>query len=225
MRIILLILSVLSFSLIHAQPGGGGQGGRSMGGQNRVGGHQQQREEMPEFNASKAAGVFNYDIDEAVKKVKLKTKKHEDLILDTRKAITKYNNAINEIALLNKDNFDTLNVYMNSIMKSLRASRGEQTSGDNDRTQQRGNRGAMMKIRKIVNKKIEPVKAAIKDEEIQLNANLKQIFDEKQYNLWLKYQEKIKKDLMPKPRENNNGGMQNRSRGQGNRPNGGMGMR
>ncbi len=201
MKNILLILSVFSFSLAYAQRGGG-QGGGAMGGQNRGGGQQQQRQERPKFDASKFAGVFNYDIDKAIKKIKIK-KKNEALVTNVSSEIAKYNNAINEIALLNKENFDTLNVYMNDVMKSIQAS---------------GDRSKMKDIRGLVREKLQPVIVSVMLEETKLNKSLKVLLDENQLRRWKSYQKEIKIELNP-------GRANNQMRRNGNRPNGaGQGM-
>ena len=202
MKNILLILSVFSFSLTYAQRGGG-QGGGAMGGQNRVGGQQQQRQERPKFNASKIAGVFNYDIDQTINKIKIK-KKNKALITGVGSEISKYNTAINEIALLNKENFDTLNVYMNDVMKTL------QVSGD---------RSKMKAIRGSVREKLQPVRLSVMQEETKLNESLTMLLDENQLRRWKNYQKEIKAELNPGRANNqmrgNNTGNRQRGGGQG----------
>jgi hypothetical protein len=202
MKNILLILSVFSFSLTYAQRGGG-QGGGAMGGQNRGGGQQQQRQERPKFNASKIAGVFNYDIDQAINKIKIK-KKNKALITGVGSEISKYNTAINEIALLNKENFDTLNVYMNDVMKSL------QVSGD---------RSKMKAIRGSVREKLQPVRLSVMQEETKLNESLTMLLDENQLRRWKQHQKEIKAELSPGRANNqmrgNNTGNRQRGGGQG----------
>jgi hypothetical protein len=236
MQALLLIVITLSSSLIYAQPGGGGmQGGRMRGG--GQGGDGMQQREIPEFNASKTVGIFNYDPAEVIKKLKLK-KNEKDLELDIRKAMANYNNNINEIALLNKDNFDTLNVFMNTIIKSSMANR--QNNRDGGQGQMGGSRmdrgdnsvslddNPMFKARKLAREKTQPARVAVIEEENKLNNRLEALLSEKKYNKWLKYQEDVKEDLNPKPQSNNqnqgqmSGGM---GRGQGGGGQRGGGMR
>ena len=201
---------------MSAQPGGGGGGGQG-GGQ---GGQQRQRPEMREFNAAEVVGIFNYDDVEVLKKLKLK-KKNQDLQLKVRRAIINYNNKINEIALLNKDNFDTLNVFVNAMMKERSANRGQRDQGDqNDQMggddDRRGgtndaSKGEREKTKELIEQKINPARIGVRKAEKKLNEELKSILSEKLYNKWLKYQEKVKDDLNPKEetqQNNNRGGMQ-----------------
>lgn len=217
MRILLVLLCVLSFSISHAQRGGGGrrQGGGPPGGNSGM--SSQERPKMVEFNASKVAGIFNYDDEAAIKKIKIK-KKNNELVLNVRRAIEKYNNKVNEIALLNKDNFDTLNVYVNAKMKAMRSSRS-QSSSRMDRSDDDQEDPDRAKIEA----KIIPAKKAVKVAEVNLNKKLEAILSEKQYGKWIKYQTLVKEELNPKPEtnDNNNSGM-SRGGGQGGRPGGGM---
>ena len=229
MRVFVLVICALSVSLTYAQPGGGGQFG-GQGGGGGQGGQQQQRPEMREFNAAEVAGIFAYDVDEAIKKIKIK--KNKDLELKVTRAISKYNTKVSEVGLLNKDNFDTLNVYVNAMMKSRRGSRGQQRGdqqqssyGNDDRRHRGGQDEENEKSRELVREKIEPVKRAIQKEERKLNDALQGLLNDKQYEKWLKYQEKFKEEQNPKPENNQQrGGGQGRG-GQGGPPGGGGGLR
>lgn len=200
MRILLIVFSVLNFSSLFAQPGGGGGGqmGGQRGGGGMQGGQQRERPEMLEFNAAEVAGIFNYDASEAIKKIKIKNK---DLQQNVKKAIVNYNNKINDIALLNKDNFDTLNVYVNNLMKSRSKNRGQnRESSDNAR----GKDSDRSNDRELINQKTNPARIGVLTAEKKLNTELEALLDEKQYDKWLKYQKKIKDDLNPKQNENQN---------------------
>ncbi|SFD51613.1 hypothetical protein SAMN04489722_11139 [Algibacter lectus] len=221
MRILLVLVCILSFSFIYAQPGGGGQGGPPGGGRSMS--SSQERPKMVEFNAAKVAGIFNYDDEAAIKKIKIK-KKHKDLTLKVRKAIEKYNIRVNEIALLNKDNFDTLNVYVNAKMKAMQSSRGQNQSGSRmDRSDTSSNDSKDDPERAKIKQKIDPAKKEVKVAEGKLNTHLESILSEKQYGKWLKYQAKVKSELIEEPESNNNSdsGM-SRGGGQGGPPGGGM---
>ncbi|WP_298496561.1 hypothetical protein [uncultured Algibacter sp.] len=232
MRKIFALIFVLSISFTNAQPGGGMQGGSSQGGM-RQGGGMQERQERPEFNASQIAGIFSYDDNEAVKKIKIK-RKEKELILNVKKAINKYNNNIQEIALLNKDNFDTLNVFVNNIMKFAMTNRGQQQSNsgmqrgggmqDDYDMQNNDSRDVMRNVMRLSKEKIKPAKMAVNKEEIKLNKKLESILDEKQYQKWLKYQEDFKEDMQPE-KPSNNRQSQNQGGGMGGRGGGGGRMR
>lgn len=218
MRIFLVLLCVFSFSITHAQPGGGRrQGGGSRGGNSEM--SNGERPKMVEFNATKVAGIFNYDDEEAIKKIKIK-KKETELILTVRKAIESYNNKVNEIALLNKDNFDTLNVYVNAKMKAMQSSRS-QSSSRMERSEE--STDSKDPDRALIQAKIDPAKNEVKAAETKLNKTLEGVLSEKQYAKWLKYQTFIKAEQNPKPESNRseNSGM-SRGGGQGGPPGGGM---
>ncbi|MDO7171279.1 hypothetical protein [Mariniflexile sp. AS56] len=191
MKKFLLVVCVLSFGFSYAQPGGGGGMGGSQSGRGQSN-QQREKPEMKTFEASKLAGIFNYDDDAAIKKIKIK--KNPELILSVRKSIINYNNRINEIALLNKDNFDTLNVYMNAIIKTSKRSSGNQDQRDMSHSDDNPMRVAQNKAKA----KIDPVKNAVKKEEEKLNKQLKALLSEKKYSKWLKYQAQVKADLNPK---------------------------
>ncbi|KAA5825691.1 hypothetical protein FPF71_07210 [Algibacter amylolyticus] len=213
MKIFLLLLCALSFSESQAQPGGGGgRGGRTMGGGQGQDQSERQRPKMVEFNASNIVGTFNYDDNEAVDKIKLKSKKEAALILDVRQAIMTYNQAVNEIALNNKDNFDTLNVYMNALMKSSRPQRGQQRGSGDYGMQEDNQDNPMRQAKRLAEEKMEPAKKGIQEEEEKLNTKLEGILNEKQFKKWLKYQIAVKKDLEPQAESENNN---NRSLGGG----------
>ena len=218
MRILLVIVCVLSFSFIHAQPGGGG--GRQGGGPGGSSGmSSQERPKMVEFSASKVAGIFNYDDEAAIKKIKIK-KKDKELILKVRKSIEKYNNRVNEIALLNKDNFDTLNVYVNAKMKAMQSSRSESGSRM-DRSD--ASDDSKDPERALIEAKINPAKIEVKAAEVKLNKGLEAILSEKQYTKWIKYQTFVKSEQNPKPETNQSSDSRMSSGGgQGGPPGGGM---
>lgn len=231
MRVLLLLVCILSFSITYAQPGGGMQGGGQRGGMQGGGqsGQQRERPEMREFKASERVGIFNYDTDEAIKKIKVKDK---ELKLKVRRVLVKYNNKVNEVALLNKDNFDTINVYMNAIMKANRPSQGQGNQMGGGQQSSRETMGddsesPMRKAMELTKAKLEPARKDVKQAENNLNEKLELLLSEKQYKKWLAYQKKIKDDLKPKQQsnQNNNSGMSRGGRGQGGPPGGGGGMR
>lgn len=230
MKVFLIVTCVLCFNLNFAQ-GGRNQGGGASQRQGGMQNNQQQRPETPKFEASKMAGIFNYDSQDVVKLLKLK--KDKELLLKVRKAIIDYNSKVDEIALLNSDNFDTLNVFMNSIIKSFRLER----NSDFENRRQGGNQGQMetdgdnplKKARMLTMEKLKPAIHAVREAEKHLNMELESLLNKKQYSKWLKYQKKRKDGLRPKRRvnENNNSGMSsgNRNRGQGGSPGQGGGRR
>lgn len=195
MRVLLLLISIASFNFTNAQFGGGG--GNRQGGLNQ-GGQQRERPSVREFKASEVAGILNYDASEVIKKVKIKD---NALQLHVKKAIVNYNTEINKIALLNKANFDTLNVYVNALIKFRANNRGKESNGIRNNS------------RELIREKINPVRVEVQKVEKKLNKELELLLDEKQFNKWFKYQKQIKDDLKPNRNENQN----SNARGGGNR--------
>ncbi|CAH8282112.1 hypothetical protein EV196_11081 [Mariniflexile fucanivorans] len=219
MKKILALVFVLSMSLTYAQPGGGGGMGGSQQGGGQRGSDMQQQEKMPEFNAAQVAGIFKYDVDEAMKKSKIK--KDKKLIQEVSRAIGGYNLKMDEISLLNKDNFDTLNVYVNTSMKTKRGERSNQeTSSGNSNSRERS-KNSKDDPKALISAKIEPAKNAVKKAEQNLNKTLEALLSEKQYGKWLKYQEKIKEEKQPKTPSNSSQGNE-QGGGMGGPPGGGM---
>jgi len=170
---------VLLFSIgISAQPPGGG-GGRSQQNQNRQGGEER---EIKKFKASDVAGIFYYDTEKVVKKLKVKKEEKQSLIT---KALRNYNFKIKEILFLNSEKFSDLDVLVNSMPKGK----------DND---------ARLELREKVEEIIRPIRDSVHENEKELNLILKDLLSEKQFKKWLKYQKNKKESLKPKRPENRN---------------------
>jgi hypothetical protein len=170
---------VLLFSIgISAQPPGGG-GGRSQQNQNRQGGEER---EIKKFKASDVAGIFYYDTEKVVKKLKVKKEEKQSLIT---KALRNYNFKIKEILFLNSEKFSDLDVLVNSMPKGK----------DND---------ARLELREKVEEIIRPIRDSVHENEKELNLILKDLLSEKQFKKWLKYQKNKKESLKPKRSENRN---------------------
>ena len=137
---------------------------------------------------------------------------------------------MSEIGLLNKGNFDTLNIYVNAAREVAMSNRNQngsnrQMNSSGGNSQMGSGNDAMRNVRKLVREKIEPVKWDVEAEENALNINLESLLNEKQYEKWLKYQKKVKEALNPKSQSNiQNSGQMGRGGGQG-RPGSTGGMR
>ncbi len=142
-------------------------------------GNKQQNQKPKEFKASEAAGLFYYDIDKIIKKLKVKDDEAKQKIT---KAIRNYNFQIKKIALLNSTKFNDLNLIMNSRQK------GQENKDDNFRE----------KIQEV----IRPIRQEVHLEEEKLNEELETLLDVKRNKKWLKYQKKKKQSLAPKKLNN-----------------------
>lgn len=175
-NILFILIAFLTLNL-YSQRGGGG---RRQQGQNP----QSEREQKQvKFNASNLVGIFYYDIEEVIKKTKVKDDKKR---FSVRKELKNYNLKIKEISFLNSTKFADLDLVVNSASKNV------------------GNE-ARMKMRKKVNEIISPIRDEIHEIEKDLNNNLEEVLTEKQFKKWLKYQKKQKEGLMPKRAKNGQG--------------------
>lgn len=204
MKTLLTFLFTSFVFVFYAQPPGRGQGGPPMGGQGM-------QREIPKFDAYKSAGIFDYDIPEVVKKLKIK--KDKNLTLQVKQALQNYNSKMDELRLLNYRVFDTLNVYMNIIITSEFKNRME------NRQQGRqfggGEESPMRNAMQFTRERIRPVRRQVTQEEKQLNVKLDSILNEKQNAKWLKYQKRIKDELNPRRQSRNQNGQNGRNGRQG----------
>tara|TARA_X000000950_G_C13731666_1_gene584543 strand:- start:219 stop:836 length:618 start_codon:yes stop_codon:yes gene_type:complete len=195
------LLLVSSFIFSQGMRNGGG----GMNQQNRQGATRA----VQEFNASDAAGIFYYETDEVIKKIKVKD---DQLKFKVKKALSNYNFKIKEIAFLNS-------VKLNDLDKLMAAMRDSQPTNLQDNS---SNSDERQNMRKAIGKVIRPIKEEILSNEEVLNKTLEEILSEKQNKKWLKYQNNIKESLQPK-RSDNNG--QNRMQRMNGRGGGSGGMR
>jgi len=131
------------------------------------------------FDASKVVGIFYYEEDKAIKKIKIKQKA---LKYSVKKAIISYNSKIKEISFLKNAELKGVTELVNATKKGT-------------------NREALLGFRARVNKVLSPIRASIQEVEKQLNKNLKEQLSKKQFKNWLKFQKKKKRELAPKARE------------------------
>lgn len=202
--LIAFLFGSLSF-YAQGQRGGNG-GGRSPQNQNNQGGQQR---EVREFKAIDVAGIFYYDVEEVVMKIKIKNQSSQNLV---QKALRDYNFKVKEIAFLNSDKFKDLDEAMNSLKRVNRRQGNRNLNNvediENPITNKRdGVRGKVQNI-------IGPVRNEIREHEELLNEILENTLSEKQNKKWLKYQKKKKDSLRPKEPER---GPDQRSNQNGNR--------
>lgn len=173
------IVVFVNIAFYGQPPGGGNGGGRRSQGQESQSNNER---EIKKFSASDVAGIFYYDIEEIIKKLKLKDENKQAIAI---KALKDYNLKIKEISFLNSKKFSDLDVVVNSLRQA------------NDRE-------ASVETRKKVGELIGPIKDEIRENERQLNETLESILSEKQQKKWLKYQKNKKESLQPKRPDNEN---------------------
>ncbi|MBL4670572.1 MAG: hypothetical protein JKY30_15110 [Flavobacteriales bacterium] len=131
------------------------------------------------FDASKVVGIFYYEENKAIKKIKIKQK---DLKYRVKKAIISYNSKIKEISFLKNAELKVVTDLVNS-------------------TRVGSNRGALGDFRTRVSKVLSPIRDSIKSFEKRLNENLKEQLSKKQFKNWLLFQKRRKRELEPKAPE------------------------
>jgi vacuolar-type H+-ATPase subunit H len=140
------------------------------------------------------AGILMYDYDEVIKKVKIKD---ESKKLVVEKAITKYNNKINEIKTFNSDVFSKVKRFIEQKTESAK------TSNVNDFKE------ARLKIREL----LKPVEDKVDNQQKILNESLEKILSEKQNSKWLRYENIKIKELRPSYKANNNSSKNHKGKG------------
>lgn len=200
-RIIYLAILLLNINF-YAQRSGGG-GGRGGGMQNQQG---QQNSSKPRvFKSTEAAGLFSYDVEKVIKKLKVKDETTEASIA---KLLKDYNFEIKEITLLNAEKFQDFDKLVNAEMQIRRSSGNQRSSNNEDNG-----------IREKIQKALRPIRSEVMEKEEKLNEDLEALLSKKQYKKWLKYQKAEKDKLKPKRPERNAGQGQGQ---RGNRQGGGF---
>lgn len=174
MKKIIAIILMLQSIVFYAQFRGGNRPQQNQ--------QNQQNRKPVKFDASKAAGIFYYDVDVVVKKIKIKKKVLKDSVIN---ALKKYNQKTRNISFANSEKFKEIDAIAESMPKGRSDSSNENGI---DRKE----------IRRNINKLIRPIRGEIKENELELNNLLEALLSEKQNKKWLKYQEKKKKSLQPK---------------------------
>jgi hypothetical protein len=129
----------------------------------------------PDFNAEKAAGIFQYDIDEVVKKIKIVDSIHQNAVTA---ALSEYNKEMDELSLLNASEFRNLeDDFDRNIQIAIR---------NRDRSQMDGVKAEIQRI-------IPPIRNQVIQHEKALNESMALIVSDQQYQKWLKYQERKRK--------------------------------
>lgn len=129
------------------------------------------------FNAAVEAGIFYYEEEKAIQKMKVKQKA---LKYTVKREIIAYNSKIKELSFLKSAELNEVNAIINS------------TSLDTDRT-------ILTDLRTRIQEVMNPIKDSVKSFETRLNVNLKKQLSNKQYKNWLKYQKRKKREMLPKP--------------------------
>ncbi|MFC2109006.1 hypothetical protein ACFLRU_02925 [Bacteroidota bacterium] len=164
-NILFVLIALFTVNIFAQRPGGGAR-------QQNRNFQSEQPQKIKKFKASDAAGIFYYDVEKVIKKIKIKD---ENKQLRIKKGLRNYNSKIREISFLNSEKFEELDLVVSASEKNS-------------------------DIRKKIGAVIRPVREEIRINEKELNRIFEDVLSEKQQKKWLKYQKK--KSLQPKKPQN-----------------------
>ncbi len=128
----------------------------------------------PDFDAEKAAGIYTYNMEKVIKKLKLKDSPHKKAATE---ALYVFNIKMSELSAENALMFKQLN---NDFDQNVQVAI------------QRRDRSVMNEVKAEIQAKIPPIRQAVTQEEIVLNEAMASILSEEQNKKWLKYQKQQK---------------------------------
>jgi hypothetical protein len=140
--------------------------------------------EQPQMNPENMAGIYMYDSEDVLKKIKVKETTKQQVIT---KAITKYNNKINELKAFNYETFSNVKNFLDKKRNEAMLNQDNVT----------------FKEAKIqANEMLKPIREKVQEQQSLINSIFLTALSPKEYNSWLKYQEKKQNELKPKTSEN-----------------------
>jgi len=158
------------------------------------------QQKAPEVNPELMAGIIMYDADAAIKKIKVKKEPQKVSVI---KAISLYNNQINEIKTFNYITFNNIKSYITKKFNEVQLTKDYRS---------------MEEVRMKVKDMIDPVKEKVKNQKTILNETLEKELSAKQYKNWVKFQKIELKKLQPKaPERQTQSNYSSQRRRQGNR--------
>lgn len=124
----------------------------------------------PDFNAEKAAGIFQYDIEKVIKKLKIID---DSLMAKVTESLNDYNSKMNSLSLLHATTFQELEADFDKNVQIAMRNR--------DRSQMDGVKAKIQRI-------IPPIRKQVQEYEELLNSKMANYLTESQNKKWLKYQ-------------------------------------
>ncbi|MEO0582367.1 MAG: hypothetical protein AAF135_09115 [Bacteroidota bacterium] len=147
---LILGISLLMFDLQAQSPGGGMT--------------------PPDFDAKKAAGIFQYDLDKVLKKLKVKETPDQQVVAE---ALATYNGKMAALSFTHAATFKELeNAFDRNVQIAMQ---------NRDRSQMSG-------VLSMIKEILPPIKRQVEAEERVLNEALAAVLSEKQNEKWIKYQ-------------------------------------
>ena len=131
-------------------------------------------QQPPDFNAETAAGLFEYDVEEVIEKLKIA----DDTTMQTvTKALNTYNSKIFDLSMEHASTFKALEDEFDKNVQIAMQRR--------DRSQMNGVKAKIQQV-------IPPIRMQVGAEENVLNEAMIILLTEKQNDKWLKYQKRKK---------------------------------
>jgi NurA-like 5'-3' nuclease len=124
----------------------------------------------PNFNAEKAAGIFQYDIEKVIKKMKIID---DSLIAKVTESLNDYNSKMDSLSLIHATTFQELEADFDKNVQIAMRNR--------DRSQMDGVKAKIQRI-------IPPIRKQVQEYEELLNSKMANYLTESQNKKWLKYQ-------------------------------------
>ncbi|MAD96034.1 MAG: hypothetical protein CMB99_01770 [Flavobacteriaceae bacterium] len=138
---------------------------------------------MLEYKAKNVCGIFYYNSEEVVGKIKVKK---DETKRKVQKELRDYNNKIKDIEFLNSVKLVEVETVVNNF-------------GPQART----NADIRDRIRKLIEGTIPKVRDSVFAREKELNSNMEAFLSKKQYKKWIRYQKNKRESLLPKPPNTN----------------------
>jgi LytS/YehU family sensor histidine kinase len=124
----------------------------------------------PDFNAEKAAGIFQYDIEKVIKKLKIIDDYTKSKVTES---LNHYNSKMYELSILHAATFQKLEAdFDRNVQIAMR---------NRDRNQMNGVKAEIQRI-------IPPIRLQVQNEEKFLNNAMADFLTVKQNKKWLRYQ-------------------------------------
>jgi hypothetical protein len=124
----------------------------------------------PDFNAEKAAGIFQYDIEKVIKKLKIIDDSTKSKVSES---LNHYNSKMYELSILHAATFQKLEAdFDRNVQIAMR---------NRDRNQMNGVKAEIQRI-------IPPIRLQVQNEEKFLNNAMADFLTVKQNKKWLRYQ-------------------------------------
>ena len=131
-------------------------------------------QQPPDFNAEKAAGIFEYDIEAVIKKFKITDEADKQKVTTSLNA---YNNKMFDLSIKHAATFQELeDEFDRNVQIAM----------------QRRDRSQMDGVKTKIQHVIPPIRMQVVEEENILNEAMATILSEKENDKWLKYQKRKK---------------------------------